>query len=292
VKTSFYTVADSDFAIGAIALLNALRILGHSEEMVVLDCGLSDSQRSLLEPHATLVDGPPGRFPALAKWHATLAEPADVMVVFDADVFPVRSLQPLIDLAARGHVVVFRDRVSRFFPEWSTELRLGELKRRPSANAGFVALPREPGIALVRRMDALMDRVDVDRTLFVYSDDYRDDYPYLCGDQDVMNAVFCSSAIEDDELVVLGAELMSSARAWGGFDGLEVVDARTLECRLPNGESPYVLHHWGPKPWLEPVPKTPFTVLLSRLLFADDVRIRIDPADVPLLTPRWSTAPA
>ena len=61
--TSFYCVADQRYFPGAVALVNSIRLVGHREPIVLLDCGLTPAQRRLLEPEVELVTRPPGTPP-------------------------------------------------------------------------------------------------------------------------------------------------------------------------------------------------------------------------------------
>ena len=47
-ETAFYCVADERYFLGAVGLVNSLRLLGHGEPIVLLDCGLTGEQRDLL----------------------------------------------------------------------------------------------------------------------------------------------------------------------------------------------------------------------------------------------------
>ncbi len=53
---AFYCVADERYFLGAVGLINSLRLVGHTEPIFLLDCGLTAAQRELLEPQATLLD--------------------------------------------------------------------------------------------------------------------------------------------------------------------------------------------------------------------------------------------
>jgi hypothetical protein len=57
-EATFYAAANSRFFVGAVALLNSLRLSGNGGELVILDVGLEPSQRRLLEPHVRIVDVP------------------------------------------------------------------------------------------------------------------------------------------------------------------------------------------------------------------------------------------
>ena len=45
---TFYTITDERFFIGTVAMVNSLRLMGHEQRVVALDCGLSKRQRDLL----------------------------------------------------------------------------------------------------------------------------------------------------------------------------------------------------------------------------------------------------
>ena len=55
---AFYAVTGRDFFPGAVALLNSLRLLGHDEPLLVVDCGMTARQRELLAEHATVLAAP------------------------------------------------------------------------------------------------------------------------------------------------------------------------------------------------------------------------------------------
>ena len=57
---AFYAVTGRDF-FGAVALLNSLRLLGHDEPLLVVDCGMTARQRELLAEHATALPAPSRR---------------------------------------------------------------------------------------------------------------------------------------------------------------------------------------------------------------------------------------
>src|SRR6266571_6317155 len=94
---AFYCVTDSRYFLGAVGMVNSLRLLGHREPVYVLDCGLTAHQRELLTPHITLVAAPSDAPPWLLKTVAPLRHPADVMVLIDADIVVTRPLSELIE---------------------------------------------------------------------------------------------------------------------------------------------------------------------------------------------------
>ena len=101
-RAAFYCVADARYFLGAVGMLNSLRLLGHREPAYVLDCGLTPQQRELLAPHATLVPAPSDAPPYLLKTVAPLRHPAEVTVLIDTDMIVTRPLTELIDTAAGG----------------------------------------------------------------------------------------------------------------------------------------------------------------------------------------------
>src|SRR5215210_3394157 len=127
---AFYTIADGRYFLGAVGLVNSLRLLGHREQVFLLDCGLTKSQRNLLAPHVTLVsaagDGPPW----LRKAAAPALHPAEVMVLIDADIVVTRPLKDLIERSP-AKVTAFRNERDRFIPRWGELLGLGPIRRGP-----------------------------------------------------------------------------------------------------------------------------------------------------------------
>ena len=99
---AFYCVADSRYFPGAVGLVNSLRLVGHREPILVLDTGLTDAQRALLEPQAEIVPSPSDAPPWLLKTVAPLARPAAVMVLLDADLVVTRPLTDLIEAPRAG----------------------------------------------------------------------------------------------------------------------------------------------------------------------------------------------
>ncbi len=66
------------------------------------------------------------------------------------------------------------------------------------------------------------------------------------------------------------------------FDGLRRHRRATLRCAYADGTEPFVVHHFGAKPWLEPTHDGVYSRLLRRLLNGDDVAIRVPERDLPL----------
>jgi hypothetical protein len=273
-RAAFYCVTDSRYFLGAVGMVNSLRLLGHREPVYVLDCGLTAHQRELLTPHATLVAAPSEAPPWLLKTVAPLRHPAEVMVLIDADIIATRSLSELIERAAKPRVIAVENDTDRFVPEWGELLNLGEVRRQPYMSSGLVFLGDPLGQEVLALMGQLQDRVDFDRSFWRANDR---DYPFLYGDQDVLNAIL-ATRVERQRIVGLENRLAPNPP----FQGLRLLDQATLRCAHRDGTEPYALHNFYRKPWLVRTRSSPYSRLLTRLLLADDVSLRLDPSELPL----------
>lgn len=272
---AFYCVVSAQYFLGAVGMINSLRLVGHSEPIYALDCGLSPAQRALLEPEAIVVEAPPGREPFTLKTHAPLVHPAEVMILIDADMAVVRPLAALVDRAAGGRVVAFENPVDRFVTQWGELLDLGPIERRPYLCSGLVAVARSPGETVLRLVDDRLARVDFERSYF---GEGNQEYPLTFADQDVLNAVLAARL--DERRVV---SLDSSLAPMPPFEGLRIVDVERLDCVGDGGVRPYVVHQSLPwKPWLEPIYDGIYSRLLRRLLVGPGLAIRVPAADIPL----------
>jgi hypothetical protein len=275
---AFYAVADSNAFLGVVGLINSLRLLGHDEPFLLLDCGLTLDQRLLLEPHIDVHQAPGDGHPTLLKSFLPLARPAQVMVLLDADVIVVRHLGTLVEAAAGGCVVAFENDRDRYRPEWGALLGLGTLPRRPYVNAGHLLFPQNPGIEVLIALEQALERVDLKRAIGdgrAPRTRSRDD-PFFYTDQDVLNALLAAS-LPPERILVLDSRLAP----FPPFTGV-VADAKTLRCALPDGAQPYLLHHVLRKPWLTAMPDSVYSLLLRRLLTHADVPLRIPGRLVPL----------
>jgi hypothetical protein len=279
--TAFYCVADSRYFIGAVAMLNSLRLLGHPEPVFVLDCGLTDSQRELLGPHTTIVPAPREAPPWLLKTVAPLRHPAEVVVLIDADIVATRSLREPIDAAREPRVVAVENDTERFVPEWGELLGLGELRRQPYVSSGLVFMGQPLAGEVLSLMGELQDRVDFDRTFWREN---VPDYPFLFADQDVLNAIL-ATRLKRERLTVLSNRLAPNPP----FRGLRVVDEASLRCAHRDGGEPLALHNFYRKPWLARTRSSQYSRLLTRLLLGDDVPLRLDRRELPL---RLRTGPS
>jgi hypothetical protein len=271
---AFYCVCDSRYFLGAVAMLNSLRLVGHDEPAYLLDCGLTDSQRDLLAPKVTLVSAPEDEPPWLVKPVAPLRYPAEVMVLIDADMIITRPLTPLVAEARRGKVVAFENDSDRFFPEWGDALELGTARPRQYVSSSLVCLGGPVGCQVLRLMAELRDRVDFSRTLWRAHDP---DYPFLLADQDILNAILTTTV--DPAAVTEADERLEAVMP---FTDLRVVDENTLRCEYDDGTQPFAIHDFLPgKSWLEPPIPGVYPRLLTRLLRRQDVDIRVPKRELP-----------
>ena len=273
-EAAFYCVADERYFLGAVGLVNSLRLQGHSEPIYLLDCGLSERQRELIAPEVELVAGPRETPPWLLKTVAPLAHPAEVMVLIDTDMIATRPLGELIEAAAGGRVVAFRNDRQRFFAQWGELTGLGPATRRPYVSSGLVALGPGIGGQLLELLERLQPIVDFERTYWRRNER---GYPFLYADQDVLNAIL-ATRLDPRQLTVLDERLAATPP----FRGLRVVDERRLRCAYGDRTEPFFVHHHVAKPWLEPTHHGVYSRLLRRLLIGDDVAVTVPEAMIPL----------
>jgi hypothetical protein len=274
VAVAFYCVCDSSYFLGAVAMLNSLRLVGHTEPAFILDCGLTDRERELLSSQATLVAAPDGVPPWLLKAAAPHRHPAHVMVLIDADIIVARHLGSLTEDAARGRVVAFENRSDRFFAEWGDLLDLGTARQRQYVSSSLVCLGGALGSEVVGLIEELRDRVDFSRSWWRAN---APDYPFLYADQDILNAILATRV--DPARVTAVDERMEAVTPYAG---LRIADEATLRCVYEDGLEPLAVHHFLPlKPWLEPAIPGVYTRLLERLLRGDDVAIRVPEGRLP-----------
>jgi hypothetical protein len=285
---AFYCVADSGYFVGAVGMLNSLRLLGHEEPVFILDCGLTEAQREQLAPHATVVPGPGDVPPCLLKTIAPLREAADVMVLVDADIIVTRSLAELVDRASAGRVLAIKDGEDRYFADWGRLLGMGVPRRQAYVSSSFVILGGAPGRRVLELMHELQDRIDIEGSPFAARVPdhgfFRGDYaptaathPFFYPEQDVLNAVLAAE-IDPGQVEVLDRRLGADPP----FAGLRVLDETTLRCAYDDGTQPYVLHHFAIKPWLERTFHSPYSRLLRRLLIPADVAVQVRESQLPL----------
>jgi hypothetical protein len=274
---AFYAISDSTHFLGAVALLNSLRLVGHREPIFLADAGLSPEQRDMIASHVTLIPAPRALPPVFLKMFGPLKHPARVAVLLDADLIAVRPLTELIEAARGGRLVAFVNNEpnhDRFFEEWSNVLGLGPLRRQPYLAAGQLFVPDSLSGRLLETWKAGQAKIDIQRTRLgkaTLSD------PFYFADMDVFNAVV-SSQLQPDEILALEHRLAPHPP----FVDLALVDKRRLLCRYPDGTRPFILHHILAKPWLKATQTNIYSALLPRVLLAPDVTLRLAPEQLPL----------
>jgi hypothetical protein len=273
---AFYCVSDDRYFLGAVGMVNSLRLQGHAEPIFMLDCGLTAEQARLLEPHVSLIRAPRDTPPTLLKEIAPLTHPAEVMVLIDTDVVVTRPLTSLIEDAARGEVIGFENDLDRFVPQWKDVLDLGPLRRRRYLSFVFVAFEASVGVPILRLIENRQARIRFEETYWRRK--RMTDYPLLFADQDVLNAILASDLVDADRVTALPERLA----AVPPFEGLDVVDERELRCAYADGVEPYLVHHWLVKPWLEPTHHGVYSRLLRRLLIGGDVAVKVPQRMIPL----------
>ncbi len=274
-RAAFYCVSSARYFLGAVGMINSLRLHGHSEPVHLLDCGLTAAQRRSLESRVTVVPAPSDEPPFMLKTVAPLRHPAEVTVLIDADMVANRSLAPLIDRAAEGRVIAPELPMERHFDEWAGLVGAPEARRRPYVTSGLVALGGEPGRRVLELMDRHRHAVDTERT-FLRSQDTS--YPLHYADQDLLNAII-SSAVEPERVEVLEGRLVATIP----FEGLEVTGGDPARCAYRDGTEPYVVHHvLDVKPWLEPTTDGVYSRLLRRSLSGPGLAVQPPAREVPV----------
>lgn len=274
-----FTVADSRYFVGALAMINSLRLTGHDGEIVLGDLGLSEQQRDLLRGQCRLLDlTTRTRRPHLLVTAVRELHHHGVLVFIDSDIIVTGSLTPFVSIARDGKIVAIRDSdPTRCVAEWPDLLELrAPVRPELYVNSGFVALSTIAHPELVPRWDELCERVS---NLL----DENDARPIPSAaiasalasfDQDALNALLMSEQPEGSVHVV------PHELAPGEFDmrnEVKVVDVDALACEF-RGTEPLILHWWGrPKPW-SPRPwrgvrRDAYNVLLRRLVARHDVAL-------------------
>jgi hypothetical protein len=274
---------------GTLALIDSLRLTGFDGEVTVLDTGLGERERSVLERRATVraLPGDPSLHAVLRKPRLHELGPRGVVVFADSDMIFTRSLDEVVAQAESGKICLFPDHPStgdRAFPVWETTFELAApLRRRRHLNTGFVAFSVEHWPDLLRRWDEACRRVPPEQVFVPVMHEPPamrfSTRPFWGGDQDALNAILMSEIPEESiaqqpEDGEIYPETMAE---------VELVDEETLQCRYRGG-SPLLLHYvLSPKPWQQgawPRIRADAYVRLLRRLLADD-------PDTPPGLPPW-----
>jgi hypothetical protein len=276
---TYYTISDHSFFLGTVALLNSLRVTANAGELVVLDAGLTSSERALLSEHATIFPAPKEIevHPLVMKAYPSLLKPSGTVVLIDSDIVVTGSLAPVAYLAREGKICVcpaWTPEVrARWFQEWEKTLNLrSPLRREPWVHAGFVAFSTEHWPNLLERYWEVCELVPANQA-------FTSGMPFNAGDADALNALLMSEIPPGTSaLLPQGAEV---------FGGDAVVDdLQTLACSV-DGSPTTMLHYPDrPKPWERSgwlrIGTGGYIRIMRRLLFGTDVQLRLDPSQVPL----------
>jgi hypothetical protein len=278
-EVTYYTVADHRFFLGAVALLNSLALTGNAGELVVLDAGLTPKQRETLSSRATVVDLPEqiARHPHLMSPYPYLVGASGTVVNIDSDIIVTGSLEPLLELAAEARICVCpawtEEARRRWFGDWEKTLRLrAPLRRDEWVHAGFIVFSTDHWPRLLERWWEVCELIPPDEMHGDYS-------PFQAPDADALNALLMSEIPR--EAVAL---LDQGDEVFGGEAAVE--NMKTLACTSA-GRPTRLLHLVdNPKPWERSgwlrLGATDYVRLMRRLLFADDVQLRLDRHDAPL----------
>jgi len=284
-EVTYYTVANDKFFVGVVCLVNSLRLTGNEGEIVVLDQGLTSEQRSLLEGHATLVTEEAifgdtvsdERRVFLAKPYPRVMRPTGIVVIIDSDVIVTSSLSPAMEAAREGRITAYPNpRSVRVFEEWRSIFDLGSpLRDQPYVGAGFLAFSMD-------HWPSLLDRWW--ECCLAVADGRGNDVPQAVEqlDQDALNALLMS----EFPAKALEIRPMEESASFSPLNEAKLIDAKTLRCRM-RGLSPALLHHAGTgKPWegyaWVHLRRNPYVLLIPRVLFWDDVPLRLGVRSVPL----------
>ena len=237
----FFTLADSHYFPGLVALVNSLRLLGHQEPVTVIDLGLEPAQREVLRAECDIVPPPAHspRHPWLLESRACTMRPAEIVVYVDADIILAERLDTVFRAAREGKVVAYADVLTdRRYDEWAEVFGLHAPVRPPSqvyANAGFVAFSTVHVPDLLPRWAELCDGL-VGKDTHLDTNSF--DSPIANSSQDALNALLMSE-IPADRVEVRAIETVSQGP--NELTHTEVVDVRDLWCRR-EGRSIALLH--------------------------------------------------
>jgi hypothetical protein len=289
----YFTIADRRFFPGAVAMLNSLRLTGNIGDLFVLDQGMTPEQRDSLEQHATVVRIPDRDFghPVLAKAfpHALGAE--GTIVLIDSDMIVTSPLSSIISLAERGKICVFPDHYAardRWFAEWQEIFELPTPPRHQTYfNAGFVCFSTQHWPDFLGLYWEACQRIP-SGTVHQGSSAGGDIGARAPGDsisladQDALNALLMS-VIPPEAIAELPAEGQATR---GDLTRVRIIDEQGLECSL-DGRPTTILHYTrNPKAWEHGnwwrVRWDAFTLLMPRVLLADDVPLRLQAASMPV----------
>lgn len=282
-EVTFYVVSDERFFIGAVGLINSLRLMGHEQRVVVLDCGMTERQREVLASECELASPPDSRAgnPQLLKPFANLMSPKGIVVILDSDLIVTRPLDPMLQAASGGRVCACSDPESdRWFADWEQIFGCRAPPRRQTyVSSGFVAFSTEYWPDLLPRWWDSCQRIRSYPTAFYGAPDS----PTAQADQDALNAILMGE-LPEEVLAVQPREVQPSMEQLRWH--VRVLNVDMLSCSMRNRAVTLIHPGVMTKPfetqwWLDQG-QSPYPVLLRRLLVKQDIRIRVDRESVPI----------
>ena len=272
---TYFTSSDRSFYPGTVALINSLRLTGNDGDVVVFDLGLTDAQRERLSAVATV------KAPGVPRDHApkvlpTSDEATGSVVVIDSDMIVVAPLDDIVEEAGQGKLCLFPDPDDRWFEEWKDAFELqAPLRRERYVCSGFIALS-------VARWPGLLERwTEANHKLPPIRSTEAED-PFRDVDQDALNAILMSE-------VAPGSIAVQPAAAMAQHEELlrvRIENQESLFC-TDRGQPVTILHHsaapkaWMPRGWKRDF-RHAYVRLLPRVLFGDDVALRLEHDELPL----------
>lgn len=285
-RPTFVTLSDRRYFPGTVAMLNSLRLTGNEGDLVVIDGGLTDGQRTALRPHARIIepdDRDRARHAFFQRQIVHRYGVEGVLVFVDSDVLVTGSFEPLVEHARAGKIAVYPNHPSgwkRFFPEWEQELELEAPLRRGQryVNAGLIAFSTEHWPDLLARWERACERID---TAAIFDGNWHQ--PFWAADQDALNALLMSEvpphAVEQGD--------QAETLLFDSVNDGKIEDATALRLSL-NGVPVRFIHYglspkaWDRAGWRRIREDDTYARLLPRVLFGDDVPLPLEPRTVPL----------
>ena len=289
----FFTIADRRFYLGAVALLNSLRLTGNVGDLIVLDVGLTPEQRVSLERRATVVriSAKDLGHPVLAKAFPHVLGAEGTIALVDSDMMLTSSLSNIISLAEEGKICVFPNHYTardRWFAEWQEIFELPTPPRHQTYfNSGFVCFSTHHWPDLLRLYWDACQKIPPQRVYRGAS--VRGDFgtkapsdPVSLPDQDALNALLMS-VIPPEAIAELPPEEQATR---GDLTRVQIIDEQRLTCFL-DGRPTTILHYTrNPKAWERSnwwrVRWDAFTLLMPRVLLAADVPLRVKATMIPV----------
>ncbi len=285
-EVTFYTIGDNRYFLGVVTLLNSLRLTNNYSDLVVLDCGLTPTQRELLAPHCKLVEisNEQASNPTLFKPFPSQLHPTGIVALIDSDMIVTRLLAEIINLASIGKICVFPDPESdRWFAQWQQLFDLPNAPRHQIyANAGFVVFSTSHWSNLLEKWWQACQRILSHPTL---AEGAANTEPSAQADQDALNALLMSEipahalAFQPPEEEVYRENLYE----------FKLVDVQKLECKYCDRMTTILHSNGSPKPWnhqswrLVRRRDANMRLLMHRLLTGEDITLKV-PVD---MLPFW-----